>query len=445
MKSWFEAAKIYFDRRIITILLLGFSSGLPLLLVYSTLSYWLDVEGVSLAAIGFFSLARTPYTFKFLWAPLIDHVRLPILHRLLGRRRSWALLAQGGLIASIIGLGHSNPAETPEITALYAALVAFFSATQDILIDAYRIELLQDDEQGAGAAMYVNGYRLGMLVAGAVAIGLSTWVDWSLVYTIMASLIGVGMITLLVSKEPENLAAQSQLLESKAHRKRLIKAGKPSWLASLIANFTVAVVLPFKDFATRPSWLMILLFIVLYKLGEAMLGAMANPFYNQTGFSPTEIASVTKVFGLAATIIGGIIGGIVVSRYGILRALLYCGIVQMISTLLFVVQAEVGHSIPMLMVAISGENITAGMATTAFVAYLSSQCNIAYTATQYALLSSFMALSRDVFSSISGLMAEILGWSGFFFTCSAIAAPALIVLIWMIKKSEKESVRSEPA
>lgn len=434
MRSWLEASKIYFDRRILAILFLGFSSGLPLLLVYGTLSYWLGVEGVSLATIGFFSLARLPYTFKFLWAPLIDQVRLPLLHRIIGHRRSWALLAQVFLILSILGLGYSNPSQTPEVTALFAVLVAFFSATQDILIDAYRIELLKDDEQGAGAAMYVNGYRLGMLIAGAVAIGLSDWVSWPLVYTIMAGLIVIGMITILLNREPENLAAVHQLEERNNLCDELMKRGHKPWVAALAANFNIAVVQPFKDFMTRSGWIWVLVFIILYKMGEAMLGAMSNPFYHQIGFSPTEIASVTKIFGLAATIIGGMIGGVVVYRYGILRALLYCGIVQMLSTLLFAVQAEIGHNVPMLMVAISGENVTAGMATTAFVAYLSSQCNTAYTATQYALLSSFMAIPRDMFAALSGVLAANLGWTLFFVACSAIAAPALFLLYWMNKR-----------
>ncbi|SCA56420.1 Permease of the major facilitator superfamily,AmpG-like [Candidatus Terasakiella magnetica] len=439
MRGWIEASRIYFDRRILAILFLGFSSGLPLLLVYGTLSYWLGVEGVSLATIGFFSLARLPYTFKFLWAPLIDQVRLPIVHRLIGHRRSWALLSQACLIASIIGLGYSNPSETPELTALFAVLVAFFSATQDILIDAYRIELLKDDEQGAGAAMYVNGYRLGMLIAGAVAIGLSDWVSWPVVYTIMGGLIGVGMITILLNREPENLAARAQLVERDGQYDELVAQGKAPWLAALIANFNIAVIQPFKDFMTRAGWIWVLVFIILYKMGEAMLGAMANPFYHQIGFSGAEIASVTKVFGLAATIIGGMIGGIVVYRYGVMRALLYCGIVQMLSTLLFAIQAEVGHHIPMLMVAISGENVTAGMATTAFVAYLSSQCNTAYTATQYALLSSFMAIPRDMFAAFSGVLAEQVGWVGFFVACSAIAAPALVLLMWMMKRFDHQA------
>jgi PAT family beta-lactamase induction signal transducer AmpG len=435
MKSWQETLKIYLDKRILAIFFLGFSSGLPLLLVYGTLSYWLDTEGVSLAAIGLFSLSRLPYTFKFIWAPLIDHLRLPVLNRLIGHRRSWALLSQICLMASIFALGHSDPAQTPLNTALCAVLVAFFSATQDILIDAYRIELLKDDEQGAGAAMYVNGYRLGMLIAGAVAIGLSDWISWPIVYSVMAGLILIGMITILLNKEPENLMAQEHRQNCQKHSEQLVKEKNfAPWQASFIANFNVAVIEPFKDFMTRQGWIFVLLFIVLYKMGEAMLGAMANPFYNQIGFSAGEIASVTKVFGLAATLIGGMIGGIVTYRYGIMRALMYCGIVQMLSTLLFAVQAEVGNSLPMLMVAISGENITAGMATTAFVAYLSSQCNSAYTATQYALLSSFMALPRDLFASLSGLLAEMTGWTGFFILCSLIALPALLLLGWMMKK-----------
>jgi MFS transporter, PAT family, beta-lactamase induction signal transducer AmpG len=439
MKTWFEASKIYFNPRIISILFLGFASGLPLLLVYGTLSYWLDIEGVSLATIGFFSLARLPYTFKYLWAPLIDHVRLPILSKLIGHRRSWALLSQTCLIAAIIGLGHSNPSETPEVTAFFAVLVAFFSATQDILLDAYRIELLKDDEQGAGAAMYVNGYRLGMLIAGAVAIGLSSWISWPLVYSLMGALIVIGMITILFNAEPENLAAQDQEIARKKQSEKLIENGTEPWIANSVSHINVAVIHPFKDFISRSGWVMILVLIILYKMGEAMLGAMANPFYHQTGFSAGEIASVTKIFGLAATVIGATVGGIVVYRFGILRALLYCGIVQMLSTLLFALQAEVGHNVPMLMVAISGENITAGMATTAFVAYISSKCNSAHTATQYALLSSIMAIPRDVFASQSGVMAEYLGWTWFFISCSALALPALVLLLWMTKNDPEAS------
>jgi PAT family beta-lactamase induction signal transducer AmpG len=434
MKSWLDAVRIYGDRRILVILFLGFSSGLPLLLVFSTLSIWLTVEGVSLTAIGLFSLVRTPYTFKFLWAPVIDRFSLPFLTARLGRRRGWAIVIQAALMVSIFALASTNPAENPGLTALFAVLVAFTSASQDIVIDAYRVEILEDDEQGAGAGAIVLGYRMGMLSAGAGALWLASAFTWQQVYTLMGVLVAVGMATILLAREPE---AGPSLASAEAEEERLTRhlaLGRAPWLARLLAWFHEGVIAPFRDFMVRTGWAAALAFIALYKLGESYLGVMANPFYIDMGFSTVEIANVTKAFGLGAIIMGGLIGGVLVNRVGIMRSLMICGVLQIAGTLMFVVQAEVGHSVPMLVVTITAENVTSGMATSAFVAYLSSLCNQAYTATQYALLSSMTAFSRDVLSASAGWAAERVDWAGFFLISAAAAVPGLLVLAWLMKK-----------
>lgn len=433
MKSWQEAARVYFDRRIVIIFFLGFSSGLPLLLVFSTMSVWLKVEGVSLTAIGLFSLVRTPYTFKFLWAPLIDRAPLPVLGRVLGRRRGWALVTQAALMAAIFAMSGASPGVNPTATALFALLVAFCSASQDIVIDAYRVESLDADQQGAGAGTIVLGYRIGMLSAGAGALWLASVLTWSQVYMTMAALVAVGMIAILCAGEPPPDISQDIADNEEERLAGHLAAGLPRWSARFLAWLYEAVVAPFNDFMQRPGWVAVLLFIMLYKLGEAYQGVMANPFYVEMGFSMTEIAAVSKFFGLGATLVGALIGGIVVSRYGIMQSLMACGILQIAGILMFCVQAVVGHDVLMLMVTITAENVTAGMATTAFVAYLSSLCTRAYTATQYALLSSLVAFARDILSASSGWAAEAMGWVGFFIFSAAIAVPGLLVL-WRLMR-----------
>ncbi len=410
---------VYLRRRVVTMFFFGFSSGLPLLLVFSTLSYWLRDAGVSLAVIGTFSIARMPYSLKFLWAPLIDRVAIPFVTRRFGRRRGWALVTQVATMAAIVALGATDPVNAPGFAALVAFLVAFSSASQDIVIDAYRVDLLADDEQGAGAALAVQGYRIGLLVAGGGAIGLSAALDWSLVYMLMAACLSVGIIAVLATPEPP------QPVET---------GGPRDGEARFAAFLRRAVVEPFADFMTRPGWLAILVFIMLYKLGDAYLGAMANPFYIDTGFTDLEVAAISKGFGLAATIVGALIGGAVVYRLGVLRALLVCGVLAAASNLVFVAQALVGHSVPMLVVTIATENIAGAMSITAFVAYMSSLCNFAYTATQYALLTSFMAAARDLLSASSGVTAEWLGWVNFFLFTTAIAIPGLVLLVWMTRR-----------
>ena len=417
---WIEAAKVYSDRRVIVILFLGFSSGLPLALTFSTLSFWLAEEGVSKATVGLFTLVGLPYTLKFIWAPLIDRVRLPILTNLLGRRRGWAVLTQVALMAAIVGLGGSNPSTDLGAIALWALLVTFSSASQDVVIDAYRVEILEERQYGAGAAMIVAGYRIGMLVSGAGTLFLADAGNWFTAYLIMAALMMVGIVTVLLNPEP----AGSEFIAAK-DRTRLERF--VDWCQE-------AVVAPFFDFMRRPYWMHILVFVVLYKFGDSLAGAMANPFYVDLGFSKPEVASVSKIFGLGATLAGAFAGGLFVARLGIMKALVICGVLQMLSNLMFAIQAMVGYSVPMLVVTIAVENFTGGMGTAAFVAYLSMLCNVAYTATQYALLSSFMAFARTTLSAPSGYLAEAVDWVAFFALTTVAALPGLLLLYWLMRR-----------
>jgi len=434
-RSLWVAASVYRERRVVVILLLGFSSGLPLLLVYSTLSAWLKDAGISLTAIGLFSWASTAYAIKFLWAPLVDRMPLPLLTRLLGQRRSWLVMAQALVALCMVGLGATDPAQNISATALWAVLLAFASATQDIVIDAYRVESLPADCQGAGAATYTFGYRMAMLVAGAGALIIADTSGWFAAYAVMASLMAVGLMTALISPEPErhntteSLKLEQQITEAVSRFTRW-----PERTRKFAAETYAAVICPFADFMTRRHWLMILLFVAFYKYGDALLGVMANPFYLDIGFSKSEIAVVSKFYGMAMTIVGGLLGGVLVARYGILKTLLIGGIAQALSNLAFAAQALVGYSLPMLAVTISIENFTGGIATIAFIAYLSSLCNVAYTATQFALLTSLMAFARTIFASGGGWLADQMNWVMYFLLTTVAAVPGLLLLLWLMKR-----------
>jgi PAT family beta-lactamase induction signal transducer AmpG len=414
-----EEVSIYWERRLIIVFLMGFASGLPFLLSAATLSIWLTESGVSLTAIGLFALVGTPYNLKFLWAPIIDRLPLPVLSKLLGRRRAWMVMIQVGLMVSIIALGLTEPRSAPGMTALFALAVAFFSASQDIVIDAYRIEILDEDQQGAGAAMTQAGYRFGLLSSGAGALYLATVNDWSLVYGIMAALVLVGFITALRAPIPK-IGAESKPADH---------AGE-SW-------FRTAIAAPFVEFFQRNDpavALVILTFILLYKFGDAFAGVMANPFYIKIGFTKMEIANVSKIFGVAATLLGVFAGGLAVKRYGILNSLLYCGILQMFSNLMFAAQASIGADVGFLFLTIGIENLSGGMGSAAFVAYLSVLCNTAYTGTQYALFSSFMAFGRTWLSASSGWIADQTDWVTFFVISTFVALPGLLLLLGMMRK-----------
>ena len=436
IRAWLDSVSVYRERRVLSLLFFGFSSGLPLLLVYSTLSAWLTEVGVSKTAIGFISLVGTAYALKFLWSPLVDKLPVPILTGLLGRRRSWMLVSQAVLIVSIYGMARSDPA-TPDglwWMIFWAVVVAFASATQDIVIDAYRTEILEDEKLGAGAANLVFGYRIAMLSAGGGALIIADYADWSWAYIAMAGLVLVGVGAVLLNPEPQvRTSPESATLENKGTQFLMRNAHLPGPVLGLAAWIYAAVVCPFAEFMSRRGWVAVLLFVALYKYGDALLGVMANPFYLEMGFSKAEIGAVSKGFGLAMTLVGAALGGVAVARYGILRALLVCGVLQAASNLVFAVQAWVGYSVPMLMVTIAAENLTGGMGTTAFVAYLSSLTNVAYTATQYALLSSLMAFARTLLASGGGWLADQMDWISFFLLTTLAAVPGLALLIWMLR------------
>lgn len=435
LKRWRQSCLVYADRRVLALLFFGFSSGLPLALTFGTLSLWLAEVGVSKTTIGLFALMGTPYTFKFLWSPFVDRMSLPYFTRRLGRRRGWAIITQLALMATIVGLGATNPATRPGLTALLAFAVAFWSATQDIVIDAYRVEILEEPQFGAGAATIVLGYRVGMLVSGAGALYLATFVGWFATYAFMAALMAVGIVAVLVNPEPKVKKSRESLDQEKRVAAYLLaRPHLRGHMAKALSWIYGAVISPFAEFVGRRGWLWILLFILLYKFGDALAGVMGNPFYVELGFTKIQIANFSKAFGLAATIIGGVIGGLMVNRMGILKSLLICGLLQMVSNLMFAALAAAGNSTAMLGLTIAIENLSGGMGTAAFVAYLSSLCNVAYTATQYALLTSLMAFGRTLLSSSGGWLADHMDWIGFFILTTVAALPGLVLLLWIARR-----------
>jgi PAT family beta-lactamase induction signal transducer AmpG len=406
----------------LAILLMGFASGLPLPLTFATLSFWLSEAGISRTAIGLFVLVGFSYNYKFLWSPFIDRMPIPALTRRLGRRRSWAVLIQLLLIAAIFALGCTDPGTELARTALLAVVVAFLSASQDIVIDAYRIELLRPEEQGAGAGATQWGYRFGLLAAGAGALYAADFGGWRFAYGVMAALMGVGLVTVLLTPEPSQPAAET--------------GGRPRGrLAERLAVWArEALILPFADLVRRRGWITVLVFVVLYKLGEAMAGVMANPLYQQLGFTKIEVANIAKLVGFFATLGGVAVGSAVVTRVGLYKGLLVGGVLQMLSNLMYVAQVAAGHDTLMLAVSIFAENFTNGMGSAAFVAYLSSLCSIAFTATQYALFSSLAAVPARFLSAPAGWLVDRLDWIPFFLVTTVACLPGLVLLGWLMRR-----------
>lgn len=419
--KWLDAAKIYADRRMPVMLAFGFSSGFPLLLVGSTLTVWLQESQIPYALIGLFSLARIPYGFKWIWSPLIDRFRLPLFERL-GRRRGWALFIQLLMLAAILVMSSINPMEHTAWMALLALIVAGCSASQDIVLDAYRIDSFATAEQGAGSAVFVLGYRIGMLFSGAFALWLTTWLDWREVYIVMALGALVGIVTVLLTKEPYKDRAYRKERERLPFKPRLRRFLRES------------VYEPFKDFMRHHRWGSILLFILLYRLSDEYKAPMAFVFYKDMGFSNAEIAYVSKIYGMLATIAGGLLGGIYIKRGGLPKALMLFGVLQGVTNLVYIGQSYAGDNVYTLSLTICMDNLAAGMGTTALVAYMASLCNVEYSATQYALLSSLMSLPRDIFASTSGILADHVSWPLFFLIASLLVLPGLFLLAYMIKK-----------
>ena len=405
---------------------------MPLALTGQTLALRLKDEGLSLTAIGLFAAVGTPYALKFLWAPVMDRARLPLLTAAFGRRRGWLLVTQALLIGTTLALGFSGPSANIGLTAALALTVAFASASQDIVIDAYRVEVLEEHQFAAGAAAIVFGYRVGMLVSGAGALYLASVFAWSTVYAAMAALVLVGTATVLLNPEPEMKVTPDSSAREAAVRDWLATRPHLSGrFGAALGWLYVAVVCPFAEFMARPGWVAILLFVVFYKFGDSLAGVMTFPFLDDIGFSKIDIANVAKVFGFAATLAGLALGGALMAGAGLYRSLWICGVLQLGSNLMFAVQAVAGANIALLAATIGLENLAGGMGTAVFVAYLSSLCNVAYTATQYALLSSFMVVARTWLSSSGGALAEWLDWFGFFLLTTAVAVPGLILLWWL--------------
>ena len=388
-----------FSPRMLVALLMGFACGVPLLLTASVLQAWMTEEGVNLAVIGLFSLVGLPYTLKFLWAPVFDRFALPLF----GRRRGWMLAMQAALVVALVLLGRTDPGHTPWLVAMAAFLVTFFSASQDVVVDAYRREDLRDNELGLGSSLYVNGYRIGMLLAGSGGLILADQIGFRSVYLLMAASLLVGVLTTLLCQEPA------------------VAEGAPT-------SFREAVVQPFVEYFSRDQALLILVFILLYKIGDQMASTMTTPLYLSLGFSKTQIGAVAKLFGFWATVAGGLAGGIVLLRVGIVRSLYMFGFLQAVSTLGFTWLALAGNSLPVLATVIAFENLSSGMGTSAYVAYMASLTNKRFTATQYALLSSFMGIPRVLASAPTGWLVETMGWAVFFLGCALIALPALLLL-----------------
>jgi len=400
--------RLIFTPRMLVSFLMGFSCGVPLLLTLSVLQAWMKEEGVDLSVIGLFALVGLPYTLKFFWSPVVDRFTLPFL----GRRRGWLLVVQVLLVVAIAGLGLSNPGENPWLVAFAALLVTFFSASQDIVVDAYRREDLRDNELGLGSSLYVNGYRVGMLLAGSGGLIMADHFSFQQVYLILAASLLVGIVTTLLCREPD------------------VPEGTPRTIKE-------AVIEPFIEYFNRDQAILILSFILLYKIGDQMASTMTTPFYLDIGFTKTEIGAVAKLFGFWATIAGGLLGGIVLLRTTIRKALYGFGILQAVSTAGFSLLAIIGYNVPLLAGVIAFENLSGGMGTAVYVAYMASITNKKFTATQYALLSSLMGVPRVLASAPTGFMVESLGWVVFFIVCTLVAVPGLVLLRWIVSEPER--------
>jgi PAT family beta-lactamase induction signal transducer AmpG len=394
---------ILLNRKMVTCIFLGFASGMPLYVLFQLVPAWLRSHEVDLATIGLFALVSLPYTWKFAWSPLMDRYKLPFL----GRRRGWALLTQVGLLFSIAALGRFDPSVSLQAIVVTVFIISLFSASQDIVIDAYRRELLADDELGVGTSIFVNAYRLSSLVPGSLALILSDHLPWSVVYWITAAFMGIGIVTTLLIREVSDDALAPGTLRQ-------------------------AIIDPFVEFFSRDgikTGLAILGFMFLYKLGDNMATALATPFYLDMGFSRTEIGSIAKVAALWAVIAGGIIGGVVMLKLSINRALWVFGFVQVVSILGFVWLSTVGHHPVGLFFVVSGEYLGVGLGSIALTAYMARETSKAFTATQFALFSSFIAIPRTFANASTGFIIEAIGYTQFFVVCTLVAIPGMLLLV----------------
>jgi MFS transporter, PAT family, beta-lactamase induction signal transducer AmpG len=432
--SWRDSFAVYLQPRVLIVLLLGFSSGLPLALSGSTLLVWMTESGVDLRTIGLFALVGTPYTLKFLWAPLVDAIHVPLFTRAFGRRRGWLLFSQLLLITAILLLALTDPARSPLFVALGALLVAATSSTQDIVVDAFRVESLPESEQAAGMASYVAAYRIGMLVSTAGALfmvsgfestGIARSSAWMWGYVVMAAMVLIGTVTALVATEPEQSA----------------RAEAATGTETAFARVLHAAIGAFSEFLSRKDAWAALLFVVLFKFTDAFSGTMTAPFVIDLGFSRNDYAAIVKGVGLAATLIGGFAGGFVARRYSLAASLWIGGVLQAVANLSFSWLALAGVNQWALAFAITAENFTSAIGTVMFVAYLSALCrNPLHTATQYALLTALAAVGRTYLSSGAGFVATATGWPLFFAICVLVAIPSLILLSWLQRRGHFDAL-----
>ena len=442
--SWLSAWRIYTRAQTLRMFFLGFASGLPLLLVLGTLSFWLREAGVELSTIGMVTWVGLAYGFKWAWAPLVDRLKLPILTAYFGRRRAWLLFSQLSVTICLVAMGLTDPQQNLMLMIVFTTLTAFFSATQDIALDAYRIESAQLSEQAALAATYQTGYRLAMIWAGAGALALAAFftstdsqydpLAWQWAYMVMASSMVVGLVTVLLSPEPTREVSR-HTTDLTATRLQHCRQVHPDWSerkTRLVVWFYEAACLPFIDFFTRYHWhaAVILALVATYRISDVVMGVMANPFYQDLGFSKEEVAAVSKVFGVVMTLLGAFIGGMISTRLGVMKTLFLGGLLSAITNLLFSWLATQGHHLPYLMITVSADNLAAGIASVAFLAYLAGLTNTAYTATQYALFSSVMLLLPKFLAGFSGFVVESIGYSLFFVSTALIGVPVLVLVVW---------------
>ncbi|MFA5171206.1 MAG: AmpG family muropeptide MFS transporter [Sulfuriferula sp.] len=449
---WLSALKVYAHPRVVGMLLLGFSSGLPLLLVLGTLSFWLREAGIERATIGHLSWIGLAYGFKWLWAPLVDRLSLPLLTRWLGRRRAWLLLAQVVVVAALLGMANTDPSVSLQPMIYFALAVAFASATQDIALDAYRIEAVTQEKQGAMAATYQAGYRIAMITAGAGVLWIASAVDatptaydfmpWHVAYTVMAACMAVGILATLTISEPElapNLIAAQEAGEV---HDALVRRGLHGRTLRVTSWIYTAILSPFMDFIKRFGWqaASILALIAIYRISDVVMGVMSNPFYVDMGYSKDEVATVSKVYGVVMTIIGAGLGGVLTAKMGVMRTLFLGAVLSASTNLLFVWLAGLGHDVSALVFTVSADNLSAGIASSAFVAYLSGLTNSAYSATQYALFSSVMLMLPKFIAGFSGDFVDAYGYADFF-TATALLGVPVLLLVWLVDRQEKRNAR----
>jgi len=486
--SWLKAFHVYLNRRVMGMLFLGFSAGLPLFLIFSTLSLWLREAGVDRSAVTYFSWAALAYSFKFIWAPVIDKLPLPFLHKLLGRRRSWLVVAQLSVILAIVWMAMVNPAQGLSGMVVAVILLGFSSASQDIVIDAYRIEAVKKEFQAAMSAMYIAGYRIGMLVSGAGGLYLASYFGsgelynyaaWQSTYLIMAMVMLVGVVTTLLIDEPEvnsklevylhdlsdyirffimfivmvaafiygfqlfNFELSNNFLNESIRLLLSLIFSLAGIYLLIIFNIVnkkmvyTTYIDPVVDFFKRygKAAILLLLLVALYRISDIVLGVIANVFYHDIGFSKNEIATTTKVFGIIMTLVGGFLGGLMTMRYGVMRILLLGAILSAFTNLLFMWLAHTGNDIILLSGVIGADNLSAGLASAAFIAYLSSLTNISFTAVQYAILSSLMTLFPKLLGGYSGGMVNELGYSNFFLMTTIMGLPVIILIYYLMHKN----------